>query len=103
AKPPLSASAASPARWHTKPRRTESPSMNADNAIRRREAARWLVIVDEDVRVAIACLRMDDPAPGSAAYHCQQAAEKVVKGLLVVARITFTRTHDLDELVDLAL
>jgi len=78
--------------------------MNADEAeARRREAKRWLVIVDEDLRVSRACLAIDDPAPGSAAYHCQQAAEKVVKALLVISAVTFARTHDMDELVDLAL
>lgn len=78
--------------------------MNADEAeIRRREAARWLAIGEEDVRVSRGCLVLNIPAPGSAAYHCQQAAEKVIKGLLVVAGATFARTHDMDELVDLAL
>ena len=78
--------------------------MNADEIeIRRREAARWLAIAEEDLRVSRGCLKLEIPAPGSAAYHCQQAAEKVVKGLLVIAGAAFTRTHDMDELVDLAL
>jgi HEPN domain-containing protein len=37
-----------------------------------------------------------------AAYHCQQAAEKLIKGLLVLAAIPFRKTHDLDELSHLA-
>jgi HEPN domain-containing protein len=37
-----------------------------------------------------------------AAYHCQQAAEKLVKGLLVAASTPFRKTHDMDELADLA-
>jgi HEPN domain-containing protein len=41
---------------------------------------------------------MPQPALGIAAYHCQQAAEKLVKGLLVVAGVGFPRTHDLLEL-----
>lgn len=78
--------------------------MNADELeIRRREAARWLAIAEEDLRVSRGCLKLEIPAPGSAAYHCQQAAEKVVKGLLVIAGAAFSRTHDMDELVDLAL
>jgi HEPN domain-containing protein len=78
--------------------------MNADEAeTRRHEAARRLGIAEEDARVARGCLRLEIPAPGSAAYHCQQAAEKVVKGLLVIAGAAFTRTHDMDELVDVAL
>lgn len=35
---------------------------------------------------------------GVAAYHCQQAAEKLIKGLLVLAATPFRKTHDLDEL-----
>ena len=56
----------------------------------------------EDVRVARACLSLDPPARGVAAYHCQQAAEKLVKGLLVAASTPFRKTHDMDELADLA-
>ena len=78
--------------------------MNGDEASeRRREAAGWLAIAREDVRVARACLSLDPPAYGVAAYHCQQAAEKLVKGLLVFASTPFRKTHDLDELGDLAV
>lgn len=56
----------------------------------------------EDRRVAMACLALDPPSLGNAAYHCQQAAEKVLKGLLVEAEIGFRRVHDLDELADAA-
>src|SRR3954468_20464843 len=100
----FSASAASPELCPMRRRSTGSSFMNADEAeIRRREAARWLAIAEEDVRVSRGCLTLEIPAPGSAAYHCQQAAEKIVKGLLVVAGAAFARTHDMDELVDLAL
>jgi HEPN domain-containing protein len=71
--------------------------------IRQREASSWLEIVLEDVRVSDTCLRMDPIALGSAAYHCQQAGEKIVKALLVLAGVNFRRTHDLDELVDSAM
>src|ERR1700740_224935 len=79
-------------------------SMNGDDAAaeRAREAAGWLAIAREDVRVARACLSLDPPARGMAAYHCQQAAEKLVKGLLVAASTPFRKTHDMDELADLA-
>ena len=67
-------------------------------AERRREATRWLAIAADDARVARACLEMAQPALGIAAYHCQQAAEKLGKGLLIVAGAGFPRTHDLAEL-----
>ena len=40
---------------------------------------------------------------GVVAYHCQQAADKIVKGLPVAAAAAFRRTHELDELVTAAL
>jgi HEPN domain-containing protein len=73
----------------------------ADEPERRREAASWLVVAREDVRVARACLALNPPALGVSAYHCQQAAEKLPKGLLVTAAVAFRRTHDIDELADL--
>jgi len=72
-----------------------------DLSERRYEATGWLVIAREDIRVAQACLSLAPPALGVAAYHCQQAAEKTVKGLLVVASVAFRKTHDMDELADL--
>ena len=77
--------------------------MNGDEeSDRRREAAGWLVIAREDVRVAHACLAINPPALGVEAYDCQQAAEKLAKGLLVAAGVAFRKTHDIDELADLA-
>jgi HEPN domain-containing protein len=79
------------------------PDEGATDAERRREAARWLAVAAEDARVARVCLEMPQPALGIAAYHCQQAAEKLVKGLLVVAGAGFPRTHDLAELAGRAM
>ncbi|MGA1860146.1 HEPN domain-containing protein [Azospirillum sp. 11R-A] len=62
------------------------------------EARRWWRVAAEDRRVAQACLAMDPPSLGNAAYHCQQAAEKLMKGLLVSAGLGFRKVHDLDEL-----
>ena len=53
---------------------------------------------EEDARIARACLHMDPPSPGGAAFHCQQAAEKPLKGSLAQAGIDFRKTHDLDTL-----
>jgi HEPN domain-containing protein len=69
---------------------------------RRREAARWCAVASEDARVARVCLEMPQPAPGIAAYHCQQAAEKLTKGRLILAGAAFRRPHDLTELSGLA-
>jgi HEPN domain-containing protein len=69
---------------------------------RRREASRWADIAAEDSRVAQACLRLEQPALGMAAYHCQQAAEKLLKGLLIIAGVDFAPTHDLNRLTSAA-
>lgn len=37
----------------------------------------------------------DPPLPGEAAYHCQQAAEKALKGFLSWHDAPFGKTHDL--------
>jgi HEPN domain-containing protein len=85
-------------------RATALSSMNADkDAERRLEAARWMVIAREDMRVARACLRMEPPAIGVAAYHSHQAAEKLLKGLLIIAAAEFRMTHDLNWLASVAL
>jgi HEPN domain-containing protein len=62
----------------------------------RLEARRWLAIVEEDIDVAIAALRLS--RRGASACHVQQAAEKLVKASLVLAAEPFRRTHDLDDL-----
>lgn len=72
--------------------------MSAD-AVRQGEEARlWLAKVEEDIAVARRCLTGSEPLPGAAAYHCQQAAEKLIKGLLTLVAVPFRKTHDLDEL-----
>lgn len=60
------------------------------------EARRWLLIVEEDIDVATAAARLS--RLGASAYHVQQAAEKLIKALLVLAGEPFRRTHDLDDL-----
>ena len=35
-------------------------------------------------------------------FHCQQAAEKYVKAVLIQARVEFPKTHDIEHLLDLA-
>ena len=69
---------------------------------RRLVALRWLAVGAEDSHIARLCLDAAEPSPAGAAYHCQQAAEKLIKGLLVLADVPFTKTHDLGRLGTLA-
>ncbi len=45
-------------------------------------AAAWLIVVDDALRQVINNLHGPLPSLAGAAYHCQQAAEKLVKAVL---------------------
>lgn len=66
----------------------------------RNVARRWLAKADDDVIVARLCSTADPPLLDMAAYHCQQAAEKLLKAALVAKGERPPRTHDLDVLAD---
>jgi len=59
------------------------------------EANRWMAFAHEDLGAARALLERKDLPPRLACFHAQQAAEKALKALLVVANISFPKTHDL--------
>lgn len=61
----------------------------------------WLVIVDEDLLAAWHCVRGEPPVPKRAAFLVQQAAEKLVKAILVAWDVRPRHTHDIAELLDL--
>ncbi len=67
----------------------------ADLDERRAEAQRWLAIAKQDITASTHCLSASPPLTDIAAYHCQQAAEKIAKGVLVGSGIKFSKTHDL--------
>jgi predicted nucleotidyltransferase/HEPN domain-containing protein len=69
-----------------------------DPAAQRAEARRWIAIADQDLRAVAICLQAEPPATETAAYHCQQTAEKLLKALLVDAARPTRKTHDSDEL-----
>jgi HEPN domain-containing protein len=55
----------------------------------------WLDVANSDRLAAERCVVGDPALLDVAAFHCQQAAEKLLKGFLVRARIDFGKTHDL--------
>ncbi len=63
--------------------------------------AGWLAVVDDDLRQVVNNLNGPMPSLAGAAYHCQQAAEKLVKAVLVQAKIAFPKTHDIAALIGL--
>lgn len=62
------------------------------------EARRWIAKACEDRRSAALILAADPPMTDPAAYHCQQAAEKLLKALLAGLGMPIPRSHDLKRL-----
>lgn len=58
----------------------------------------WLFKADHDLRSAQRLAEGDDPLLDTAIYHCQQSAEKAVKGFLVYRDVRVRKTHDIVEL-----
>jgi HEPN domain-containing protein len=67
------------------------------------EVAEWLDRARADLRAAEVDLAAHPPLLGDAAFHCQQAAEKALKGLLTHNGHVFARTHDIGPLALAAL
>ena len=61
----------------------------------------WLEKVAEDLKTVRNCLYGPEPIVATATYHCQQAAEKLVKAVLVHARVHPPKTHDIEKLLKL--
>ena len=75
--------------------------MKPPDEVVRDHIRQWIAKADVDYRTAEWLLEAPEPIRESIAFHCQQAAEKYIKALLVSLRVEFPKTHDLDELLDL--
>jgi len=62
------------------------------------EVRSWLQKASRDLMAADADITHHHPLTEDALFHCQQAAEKSMKGFLTAHDRIFRRTHDLDEL-----
>lgn len=69
----------------------------------RAEAAAWLAKADIDLRAVRADLAAVPPITSDALFHCQQAIEKALKGLLTAHEIPPVRRHDLEQLGELVI
>lgn len=79
---------------------TAGPGMTREVRIQRARA--WLRYLSRDMRAARAAQDAPDRfEPYQVAFWAQQAAEKVVKGALAYLGVSFERTHDLNDLVEL--
>jgi HEPN domain-containing protein len=66
-----------------------------------REALRWFAFAFDDLRLARLAVT-DGAVLGGAAFHVQQATEKVLKALLVAKAADVRRVHDINELAGIA-
>ncbi len=75
--------------------------MRPPEEIRAELVQQWLTKAEEDLGVADHLLAQKTPYFGAIGFHAQQAAEKLLKAVLVLHQIEFPKTHDLAELLDL--
>jgi HEPN domain-containing protein len=61
----------------------------------------WLKRAEIDIKIVRNCLDGPVPSPEGAAYHCQQAAEKIIKAGLISAGVHPPKEHDLRKLTRL--
>jgi HEPN domain-containing protein len=62
------------------------------------EVKEWLRKADHDRRMAEVALAQTPPITDGAAFHCQQAVEKLLKSFLVFQACGFEKIHDLRSL-----
>jgi len=62
----------------------------------------WLLKAQGDLIAARKLAAEPDPRYDAALFHCQQAAEKAVKGFLVLHDLRFEKTHDVGALLERA-
>jgi len=63
----------------------------------------WVTKAGLDLRAVDRLLTDDSDLAEPALYHCQQAAEKILKAFLVWHGQVFARTHNLGALLDLCI
>jgi len=63
----------------------------------------WLAKADDDLRLADMALAARPPVCWGAAFHAEQAVEKLLKALLTFHAIEFEKTHSIDYLLELCL
>ena len=60
----------------------------------------WVKYAENDLSVAGHLFETHNPLPTNIiCYHCQQAAEKALKSILIQNDVTVPKTHDIDELL----
>ena len=60
---------------------------------------RWIEKAEKDLLTAKHELSFPDAVTESVCFHCQQATEKFLKAYLIFLGISFTKTHEIGELI----
>jgi HEPN domain-containing protein len=63
----------------------------------------WLARAADDLKAAELLLRASPALCSTAVFHCQQAAEKAMKGFLAWHDVPFRKTHDLEQIGEACL
>jgi len=63
----------------------------------------WLRKAESDLATARLLVDGSERHLDTGTYHCQQCAEKSLKAWLCANGVTFTKTHELERLIDLCL
>jgi HEPN domain-containing protein len=75
--------------------------MKPPEDVKREFVQRWLAKAESDLLASRHLLQGRPDLAGTAAFHAQQAVEKALKALLVWHQIEFSKTHDIDRLLEL--
>lgn len=64
----------------------------------------WLSKAEQDYQTAVTMARKrEKPVPDVVGFHSQQCVEKYLKAFLVSKKMDFPKTHDLIELLEIAI
>lgn len=66
-------------------------------------ARAWLAKAHSDLATARLLINGEEKYLDTGSYHCQQAAEKALKGWLTACEILFPKTHSLEDLLALCV
>lgn len=64
-------------------------------------AGQWMQKAENDLLTAQRELSFCDPVTSAVCFHCQQGAEKYLKGFLVLHQVYFGKTHRIVDLLQL--
>ena len=69
----------------------------------KRMTREWVRKAEDDFQAAGVLAARRGPFHDQVCFHCQQSAEKYLKALLEERSVAIPKTHDLEDLLDLAL